>query len=381
MDERKAAVAVTADAVGKEETQQQVLKFLEAIKKISNDLQSKPSSNSVDCNSPIKTLMELKTKSDSVFSADPHLSSVPQHLSELNDLLQELQDSKPGHSIRSFVTRRVRSHEISRVSGLIELEIQGWIDRETVLNLTKTLYEIHYSKASILSSSDEEILLKKIDFFREILSRGFDINLQDLLLKSGIFSNLERVLCNPHFSKRVREKAAIAIKELVLYNKDVFVGLVLDGQSVKSLVSMGSLCSLQVLCSLIKAIKSPLVDEMESCGGISKIVSLLESEDLGIRSMALDCVLEIGYFGRKEAIQSMLNAGLIKKLVELQRSENNVLARCVVKFTIQLDVGEGLRQREKRGFKQEILEKIKEACLSDAEAATIVAEVLWGASP
>ncbi|CAI9782431.1 unnamed protein product [Fraxinus pennsylvanica] len=380
MDEAKAAAAAVSVVRGKEETQlQQILKILEAIKKVSNDLKSKPSSDSVDC---IKTLMQLQTKSDSVFSADPHLSSVIQHLSKLNELIQDLLDSNPGGGIRSFVTRRVRFHEISRVSSLIESELQAWIDRETVLNLTKTLRQIHYSEDSILTSSDEEILLKKMDSFREILSKGFDINLQDFLLKSGIFSNLERVLRNPLFSTRIREKSATAIKELVLYNKDVFVGLVLIGQTVKSLVSMASLSSLQVLCSLIKAIKSPLVDELESCGGISKIVDLLQySEDFGLRLMAFNCVLEIGYYGRREAVQAMLNAGLIMKLVELQRLGNNQFAGCVVKFTIQLEVGEGLRQRERRSFKQEILEKIKEACVSDVEAATIVAEVLWGASP
>ncbi|CAA2977083.1 Armadillo-like helical, partial [Olea europaea subsp. europaea] len=320
MDETKAPAAAAAPAVagGKEETRlQQVSKILEAIKKVSNDLQSKPSSDSVDC---IKTFMQLQKKSDSVFSADPRLSSVNQHLSELNELIQDVLDSKTGgRSIRSFVTRRVRFHEISRISSLIESELQAWIDRETVLNLTKTLHQIHNSKASILTSSDEEILLKKMDSFRGILSKGFDIKLQDFLLKSGIFLNLERVLCNPLFSTRVREKSAIAIEELVLYNKDVFVGLVLIGQTVKSLASMASLSSLQVLCSLIKAIKSPLVDELESCCGISKIVDLLQySGDFGLRLMAFNCVLEIGYYGRKEAVQAMLNAGLIKKLVELQ---------------------------------------------------------------
>ncbi|XP_059286117.1 uncharacterized protein LOC132039634 [Lycium ferocissimum] len=134
--------------------------------------------------------------------------------------------------------------------------------------------------------------------------------------------------------------------------------------------------------------------------------------------MAMDCVLEIGYFGRKEAVEAMLNCGLIKKLVELQRSEvggdlidlekahqkieeenqeqgmkkkrgyrekryleRHPFASCVARFAVQLEVGEGLRQREKRGFKQEILKKIREACDTDAEAATIVAEVLWGSSP
>ncbi|KAL0334007.1 UNVERIFIED_CONTAM: hypothetical protein Sangu_1556900 [Sesamum angustifolium] len=167
----------------------------------------------------------------------------------------------------------------------------------------------------------------------------------------------------------------------------MFVGSVLIGGSVKALISMGSLCSLQVLSSLIKAIKSPLVDEMESCGGILKIVSHLSSEDMETRAMAMECVMETGYFGRKEAVESMINGGLIKRLVELQRAEVGVaterkhaFANCVARFAAQLEEGEGLRQREKRAFKQQILSKVREACASDAESATIVAQVLWGSS-
>ncbi|KAJ6372667.1 hypothetical protein OIU76_027061 [Salix suchowensis] len=99
----------------------------------------------------------------------------------------------------------------------------------------------------------------------------------------------------------------------------------------------------------------------------------------------MDCILEIGYFGRKEAIEAMLTEGLIMKLVELQRSElcgdlidtgmsddekersrrenkfseSHPFASCVARFAVQLEVGEGLRQREKRAFKQEILKRVK----------------------
>ena len=201
------------------------------------------------------------------------------------------------------------------------------------------------------------------------------------------------------------------------------------GPTISSLVTMGSSASIKVLCSLIRSIKSPLVDEIESLGNIPKIIMFLDSQDLEIKVLAMDCVLEIGYFGRKEAIEAMLKEGLIKKLVELQRSElggdlidmgrnggknDNVkfennegvgdgvgvggvegksesrekrflemqpFASCVARFAVQLEVGEGLRQRERRAFKQEILVRVREACVSDAEAATIVAEVLWGSSP
>ncbi|KAF5776448.1 hypothetical protein HanXRQr2_Chr12g0524401 [Helianthus annuus] len=78
----------------------------------------------------------------------------------------------------------------------------------------------------------------------------------------------------------------------------------------------------------------------------------------------------------------MLEADLVKRLVELQRCENgDVFGSCVARFAVQLEVGEGLRQREKRELKQEVLKRVREVSVCEAEAATIIAEVLWGASP
>ncbi|CAI0629439.1 unnamed protein product [Linum tenue] len=148
---------------------------------------------------------------------------------------------------------------------------------------------------------------------------------------------------------------------------------------IHALVSLGTWKSVRLLCSLIKLIRSPLVDEIEYSGEIPRIIRLLDCKDQETKVMAMDCVLEMGYFGRKEAIDAMLGEGLIEKLVELQRS--HPFASCVARFAVQLEVGEGLRQREKRALKPEILRRVKEGCVSDAEAATIVAEVLWGSSP
>ena len=187
------------------------------------------------------------------------------------------------------------------------------------------------------------------------------------------------------------------------------------GPTIRGLVGMGSLRSIEALCSLIRSIKSPFVDEIESNGEIPNIIGFLNCEELQMRALGMDCVLEIGYFGRKEAVEAMLKEGLVEKLVELQRSEKggdlidldheekdkeeedegeeggegkrqkrflegHPFASCVARFAVQLEVGEGLRQREKRAFKQEILVRVRETSVSDAEAATIVAEVLWGTS-
>lgn len=393
-----------------------LLKVLEALKEASHHLQTNSADSS---NSSIKALLDLEFGSESILSSDPHLKTLSSHLSHLKNLIIDGQEnSRPRHGgigIRSFLNNRVRAHEISRVSGLIESEIQAWIDRETIINLTKTLDE--WSSSSSSPSRDEQNLLPHLSQFRDRLAQGFDIDLQDMLLKSRIIPGLESLLCGAHFSKMVREMAAYSLKELVLFNKDVFIGEVSIGQTIKSLVSMGSLCSLDVLKSLIKAIKSPLVDELESSGGILKIVDTLDSADLTTKMMAFDCLMEIGYYGRKEAIEVMLNAGIIKKLVYLQRSkfgadlidtgksksdhfdsetedrggrkggekmrflESHPFASCVARFAIQLEVGEGLRQREKRAFKQDILKRIRESSVSEAEAAIVIAEVLWGSSP
>lgn len=358
----------------------QVLKVLQVLKEASHQLQS----NSTD--SSIKALLDLEFVSDSIIPSDPHLATLSSHLSDLKNLIKSQQNLKTITGIRSFFSNKIRAHEISRVAASIESEIQAWIDRETIINLTKTLEE--WSLASSSSSSppsrDEESLLAQLGQLRSRLTQGFDIDLQDMLLKSRLLQELELLLCNEKISKRVREMAAYSIKELVLFNKDVFVGEVLVGQTIKSLVSMGSFCGLDVLKSLIKAIKSPLVDELQSFGGILKIVISLDSTDLATKIMAIECLMEIGHYGRKEAVEAMLNAGIIKKLVYLQRSEkgkNGEFGSCVARFAVEVEAGEGLRQREKRAFKQEILKRVREASVSDAEAATIIAEVLWGTSP
>ncbi|KAE9464388.1 hypothetical protein C3L33_03723, partial [Rhododendron williamsianum] len=360
-----------AAAAATNEENQQVLKVLEALKQASHDLQSNPTPKPTESNS-IKALLELETESDSILSNDPYLSTLSHHLTYLKSIVDSLENSKSTrrHGLRSFLTRRVTTHEISRVAGSIESEIQAWIDRECIENLARALSSSSNDNNSHSSSVDEETLIQML----------------------------------------VREQVAFAIAELIRFNKDVFVGQVLIGQMIRALISMSSPSSLKVLCSLIKSIKSPLLDEIESNGDIFDIIKLLKSDELSIRVMAMNCVLEIGYFGRKEAIEAMLMKGdLIRILVELQRGElggdlievgkweeeesggvevlgrresvrerryleSHPFASCVARFAVQLEVGEGLRQSERRALKQEILKRVREACVSDAEAATIVAE-------
>ncbi|KAK7388605.1 hypothetical protein VNO78_23427 [Psophocarpus tetragonolobus] len=363
----------------KEESEKrlEMVQVLEALKQATQEIQRQQTSDSP----AIKALLELQSI---LSSADPNLSALSDHLNRLKTLVHSLNHSK---GLLSFLTRPLATHSLSRVAASIESEIEAWIHRETLNTLSASLRN---------PNQNEEHLVALLTRFRDRLSQGFNRHLQDLVLKLRLFSSLESVLFDDKSPNRVREQAGLAVAALIRFNKDVFVGQVLMGPTIRALLSMASVLSIEVLCSLIRSIRSPLVDEIESNAEIPKVIAMLNSDDLQLRVLAFECVLEIGFFGRKEAVEAMLKEGLVEKLMELQRSEQggdlveigkqrvfdrHPLASCVAMFAVQLEVGEGLRQREKRAFKPQILVRVKKASVSDAEAATIAAEVLWGSSP
>ncbi|KAB1215565.1 hypothetical protein CJ030_MR4G017907 [Morella rubra] len=171
----------------------------------------------------------------------------------------------------------------------------------------------------------------------------------------------------------------------------------------------------QRVLTLLEALKNASknsIDEMESNCQLPRIIQLL-SENWSIGAAALDCILKLAYFRRKEVIEAMLGEDLVEKLMELQRfdhgssvpeketggvyaeteaetkmgnkngenTQNYPFESCVTRFAVQLEVGEGLNRIEKREFKRDILRRVREASVSDSESATIEAEVLWGSSP
>ncbi|KAK7264866.1 hypothetical protein RJT34_32479 [Clitoria ternatea] len=366
------------EETAREEEMPQIVQVLEAFKQASQDIRQHHSPDSP----AVKALLELQ---NILSSQDPNLSTLSDHINRLKNLLYSLNHST---GLRSLITRPLSTHSLTRLAANIHSEIQAWIDRETLQTLKTTLKTTHHP-----------LLLHLLTQFQQRLSQGFNRELQDLVLNFKLFPSLQSLLLDDKSSIPVRERTGSAIAALIRFNKDVFVGQVLMGPTVRALVSMGSVSSIEVLCSLIRSIRSPFVDEIESNGEIPNVIALLDSEDLQLRVFGFECVLEVGYFGRKEAVEAMLKEGLVKKLVELQRSEKggdliefekegfggylerHPFASCVARFAVQLEVGEGLRQREKRAFKPEILVRVREACVSDAQAATIVAEVLWGSSP
>uniref|UniRef100_A0A7N0U0W2 Uncharacterized protein n=1 Tax=Kalanchoe fedtschenkoi TaxID=63787 RepID=A0A7N0U0W2_KALFE len=387
----------------------EVLRVLEALKQASQDLQSHPSATQDDSSdSPVKVLLELETESDTILSTDPHLSALSHLLARLKSDVQTLREARGRRNLNSFFARRFSTQSISKLAGSIETEIQAWIDRESVERVARALHAF-----PVEAEQDEEKVVNLMALLENRVSDGFNRDLQDLLLKWRVFEGLETVLCDPRSGKRVKEQAAMAIAALIRFNKDVFVGEVLiNGRSVEALLKMSSTCSMKVLSELIRRIKSPLIDEIESHSKLPKIISLLDSEDTDLKLAAMDCILEIGYFGRREAIDVVIKeGGLVEKLVQLQRSklggdliemencdsdsdegsegggvsvqdvygsrrsrrerrylERRPFASCVARFAVQLEVGEGLRQRERRSFKQEILLRVKEASLSDMGA-------------
>ncbi|PON71330.1 Coatomer beta subunit [Parasponia andersonii] len=384
-----------------------LLPLLQALRKAIKDLQINPISGLLCQNNTkpaIAALFELETIAEPIISENPSLFiNLSRLLVNLRTLLQNLEKLQ-GFNLRSLCFRPITNYKILQISRAIEPEIESCIDREIVLELVTELGR----------STDENERVRILIEFRHRVSKGFDRDFQELVLRGRAFSVLESVLVDSSISgsdsKRVRDEAALLVLALVEFNKDVFVGLVLMGPTIRALISIASSCSIRVLSSLIRLIKTPLVDEIEANGEIPRLLDLLssEEEDFGVRVAALNCVFEIGFFGRKEVIEAMLEEGLMKKLVNLQRrmereselaeavrlgeseigeddgdgmESNSPCENCIARFVVQIQAGESLEKREKREFKSKILKMVREASVSDAEFAAIVAEVVWGSSP
>ncbi|XVF48332.1 hypothetical protein PTKIN_Ptkin03bG0181700 [Pterospermum kingtungense] len=367
---------------------QQLFSLLKFLQKASKDLQINPIFATNKPQSAIEPFLALENNANAILSNDPNLSKLFQLLCSLKTLLDKLQKYQ-GYSLPCILRRQIINYKIYQVACDIETEIQAYIDRESVQYLVKTLKD----------SDDEDKKVKVLVEFEKRLSQGFDLHFQDLILKAKVFSILELLLCDSSCSIKVQDQVSLVIASLIRFNKDVFVGLVLMGPTVRALISMSSSCSIRVLSLLIKFIRIPLVDELEAYKEIPRIISLLSSENVSIQVGALDCILGIAYYGRREAIEAMLEAGLVEKLVELQRIEEgsksdpkfesdeegyvetSPFESCVARFAVQLEVGEMLSKKEKMEFKLEILRRVREASVSEAESIAIVAEVLWGSSP
>ena len=378
---------------------QQLFALLKSLQHASKELQKNTIFATNNPQSTIEPFLDLGKNANAILCNDPNIFKLSQLLCNLKILLEKLQKYQ-GYSLPCALRRQIINYKIYQVAYAIETEIQAYTDRESVQNLVETLED----------SDDEDKKMKVLIEFEKRLSQGFDFYFQDLILKAKVFSILELLLCDSSYSIRIQDQVSLVIASLVRFNKDVFVGLVLMGPTVRALISMSSCCSIRVVSLLIKFIRIPLVDELEAYKQIPRIISLLSSENMSIQVGAVDCILGIACYGRREAIEAMLEAGLVEKLVELQRLEcnenesgttneegsksdakmesdeegsveNSPFESSVSRFAVQLEVGEMLSENEKKEFKLEILRRVREASVSEAESATIVTEVLWGSSP
>lgn len=373
----------------------------------------------------LQALLALEAGADDLLAGDPDLTALRRLLCRLRALSCSLDLCASG-SLRARCGAR---RAVARVAGAVAGEIQAWVDREAIARLVASLALSSHGRGGARA------LLAELE--ARLLSAGgrFDPRLQRALLRHGVLQALEARLGDP----AVGDGCAAAVLALVRFNKDVFVGPVLMGPAVGALVASasGSPAPLRALNGLVDAIRSPLVDELHARGELPRLVALLCAPDPRARGPALGFALRVGYYGRKEVVDALLAEGLVKRLLCLQRSdlggsladtdegedeegcpkakpedaktggfllvpclplvylwwrrqgdsaadadtEERPFVSAVARFAVQVEVGVGLSPREKREAKLEILRRVREAAVSPAEEATVLAEVLWGATP
>jgi hypothetical protein len=159
---------------------------------------------------------------------------------------------------------------------------------------------------------------------------------------------------------------------------------------------------LLIFKGLLSAGEECMADGIHSQNGVPRLVELLDHESAALQHAAMECVLELAYHGTMEVVEQMLELEVIKKLESLQRANAHVvhardphmemlLARidrgpaedhypftdAVMKFTLHFALGTGLRQRERRALKQEVIKQIKDIVDDDVQSANLTTDILW----
>jgi hypothetical protein len=388
-----------------EEEGDDFLKVLRALRDAARTVESGGSS-SVPA---LHALLALEASADDLLAGDPDLRALRRLLARIRALSWRAEPSSSqadGTGVVGEVRARCRRCKarrgIARAAGEVASEIQAWADRELAARLVAAL-----RRGGERSDARARALLAELE--SRLAAEGrFDARLQDAVLRHGVFAAVEARLTDP----AVGDGCAAAVLALVRFNRDVFVGPVLMGPAVGALVSAAASSSsssaapLRALNGLVDAIRTPLVDELHGRGELPRLVSLLCAAAPRVRALAVELVLRVAYYGRWEVLEALLAEGLVKRLLCLQRSDDDRLGAgaggsatdtdgedtalsasrrpfvsAVARFAVQVEVGQGLGPRERRLAKLDILRRVREAAVSPAEEATVLAEVLWGATP
>lgn len=411
-----------------EEEGDEFLKVLRALRDAARSVES----GGPNSGPALQALLALEASADDLLAGDPELHALCRLLARIRALSWsvELSAGEDGGGVVGEVRARCRRCKarrgIARAAGDVAREIQAWIDRELAARLVAALRrggDDADARASALLVELEARLMGLAEEGR------FDARLQDAVLRHGVFAAVEARLGDPA-GGAVSDGCAAVVLALVRFNRDVFVGPVLMGPAVGALVaaasSSSSLAPLRALNGLVDAVRTPLVDELHGRGELPRLVALLCAADPRVRALALELVLRVAYYGRGEVMDALLDQGLVKRLLCLQRSDlggsatgtdasqsnakggapfstllglrrhrrdeeeedgealsssRRPFVSAVARFAVQVEVGQGLGPREKRAAKLDILRRVREAAVSPAEEATVLAEVLWGSTP
>ncbi|KAM3224035.1 hypothetical protein ACQJBY_057428 [Aegilops geniculata] len=340
----------------------------------------------------LRALLALEAAAHDLLAGDPELHPLCRLLATIRALSLCASEEAAGGGVVGGLRARCRRCKarrgVARAAGGVAAEIQAWADRELAARLVAALREDDDARARALLAELEARLLGAGSAGR------FDARLQDAVLRHGVFGAVEARLGDPG---GVGDGCAAAALALVRFNRDVFVGPVLMGRAVGALVAAAashasSPAALRALNGLVAAIRTPLVDELHARGELPRLVALLCAPAGALRAPALELCLRVAYYGRREVLDALLAEGLVKRLLCLQRTaaedtdtadeeERAMASSAVARLAVQVEAGQGLRPREKRAAKLEILRRVREAAVSPAEEAGVLTSVLWGATP
>ncbi|CAM0942770.1 unnamed protein product [Alopecurus aequalis] len=369
--------------------------FLQVLRALRDAARSVQSGDHHSSAPALQALLALEASADDLLAGYPELCRMLARVRALSlsvELAAGLEGVGLVGEVRAWCRRCRARRAVARAAGDVAREIQAWADRELAARLVAALRGRDAdtdARARALLAELESRLLGAAAAGR------FDARLQDAVLRHGVFAAVEARLADP---AAVGDGCAGAVLALVRFNRDVFVGPVLMGPAVGALVAScpSSPAPLRALNGLVDAIRTPLVDELHGRGELPRLVALLCAADPRVRALALELVLRVAYFGRGQVLDALLAEGLVKRLLCLQRSDlgggsatdsegetalSASFVSAVARFAVQVEVGQGLGPREKRAAKLDILRRVREAAVSPAEEAAVLAEVLWGATP